>query len=698
SASLNYCCTTPLPSGPGNITNDPQIARLSDPYLQPGSPCIDTGTNVCAAGACDLDDEPRTNGVRVDIGCDEFWSESFTGAVGVSIWAGATNARVEDVIEFNGVFTGKLLHSVWLVSDGYSVTNVTSFSHSFSTTGVYTVECLVSNYTNRASATVAVDVAEWTIHYVADSGSNTSPYTNWTMAAWVIQDAVDASAPGDTVLVTNGIYDMGGRAVYSNMTNRVAIDKAITVQSVNGPGVTTIRGQKAPGGCNGDGAIRCVYLTNGAALIGFTLTNGATRMAGDAGREQGGGGVWCESLNAVVSNCVMAGNSAQGVYNEDGGGAVYRGTVYNSVISGNTSVWRAAGAVYSMLHRCILTDNMASSGGALGSTLYNCLLRRNWANDSGGAGVYCTFNNCTLIDNNAMSACGGIYGGALTNCIVYFNSSRYGNLNYGGSASLNYCCTTPLPSGPGNITNDPQIARLSDPYLQPGSPCVNAGWNESWMTNALDFDGNPRIIDSEVDIGAYEAPYMAMVRVFLQGPHGTNTECMSLALSQQDRIPFQSPYAADPRSVSQIPTNVTDWILVETLVSPQSSASKPRAAFLRNDGYLLSSDGTLGVPIGTAPGNCFLVIKHRNHLAVMTAGALIITNINTSFDFTTNFAQFYGGTNGAVQLEPGVWGMIAGDADGDGKITAVDKAICEQQAGMSGYLSGDFDLDGQVEK
>jgi hypothetical protein len=39
--------------------------------------------------------------------------------------------------------------------------------------------------------------------------------------------------------------------------------------------------------------------------------------------------------------------------------------------------------------------------------------------------------------------------------------------------------------------------------------------------------------------------------------------------------------------------------------------------------------------------------------------------------------------------------MVPGGADGDGKI-AVDGAICEGQAGKIGYLSGDFNLDGQV--
>src|SRR4051812_35131558 len=132
------------------------------------------------------------------------------------------------------------------------------------------------------------------VHYVdVNNASPAPPYRSWTTAATNIQDAVDVAIAGDQILVTNGVYQTGARTVATaEGTNRVAVDKRLSVRTMNGPEFTSI---------DGGGAVRCVFLSEGSSLSGFTLTNGLAET---------GGGLWCESTATLISNCLVAGNQA----------------------------------------------------------------------------------------------------------------------------------------------------------------------------------------------------------------------------------------------------------------------------------------------------------------------------------------------------------------------------------------------------
>lgn len=262
------------------------------------------------------------------------------------------------------------------------------------------------------------------------------PYTNWITAATNIQDAVDAASPADIVLVTNGVYQAGGKAIAGTSTNRIAITRAMTVQSVNGPAVTFIQGWQVPGAINGDGAVRCAYLTDGALLSGFTLTNGATRTSGGSAMDASGGGAWCQSTNAVLSNCVVVANACYYM-----GAGVYSGTLFDCEVNANTNLdtclGGGGGAIYSQLVNCRLCGNRTSrgeGGGALSCYLTNCVLTGNY--DVGAS--KCTLDHCLVTANIGP----GVSGGIANNCTISSNTPAAGVNVYGGGAagaSLSNC-------------------------------------------------------------------------------------------------------------------------------------------------------------------------------------------------------------------------------------------------------------------
>ena len=536
-SDMQYCCTTPLPLGIGNIDNDPQLADLR--HLSKNSPCIGAGTHAYTIGT-DIDGEMWLD--PPSIGCDEYMSSSAMGSLFVLIQAETTNVAPGFAIDFVGDVQGHATVSVWDFGDGSGVVSNNLYSsHSWDTPGTYQVELMAYNitYPQGVTATVLVHVVE-NVRYVIEGHTNALfPYTSWETAAATIQDGIDAAALGalgGLVLVTNGIYATGGVVVHEGLTNRIAVPEFVTVRSVNGPSNTFVVGQ----GGLGDSAVRCAYVGMNAVLDGFTLTDGHTRSTGDWVTERSGGGAWCE-FSAILTNCVISGNSSSyaggGVYEgmlnscvltgnsavEGEGGGAHGGTLNNCVFMGNTADDWGGGAFYSTLNNCVLTGNSAEEGGGVAwGTLTNCVLKGNTAADNGGGAYFGTLNNCVLTGNSAVEGKGGgAYGGTLNNCtltnntaeegggvargklnncIVYFNEAII-DANHAFLSDLQYCCTTPLPVGVGNIDQDPLLADLS--HLSEDSPCIGAGTNA--FAKGTDIDGEVWLDPPSIGADEYQS-------------------------------------------------------------------------------------------------------------------------------------------------------------------------------------------------
>jgi parallel beta-helix repeat protein len=246
-----------------------------------------------------------------------------------------------------------------------------------------------------------------------------------------------------------------------------------------------------------------------------------------------GGGLSNYYCNPTVTGCTFSGNSAGdwggGMYNNDSSPAVT-----NCVFSSNSANYDGGGMC-----------NFESS-----PTLANCAFSGNSANFDGG-GIYnwhsiiyslhsnLTVTDCTFAGNSAKYG-GGMYNFrsslTVTNCILWGNTAEYdgdqialyGSTSYPSILTISYSALEgglygvsidPYCSviwGMGNIDNDPLFVDADGPdgiigseddnlRLLLFSPCIDTGDNSVVDANIPDLDGNPRIINGIVDMGAYEA-------------------------------------------------------------------------------------------------------------------------------------------------------------------------------------------------
>ena len=142
---------------------------------------------------------------------------------------------------------------------------------------------------------------------------------------------------------------------------------------------------------------------------------------------------------------------------------------------------------------------------------------------------------------------------------------------------------------------------------------------------------------------------------------------------------------------------IVDWLLVELRSGTDAATTLARrAALLRDDGAVVDLDGVSAVRFADVPvGSYYVVVRHRNHLAVMSASAVDFTTGEGAHDFTAGPGY---GLQAMKQVAPGAYGLWAGDADGDGQVVATDYQLFwrVQNGGPDGYRSADFDLSGNV--
>ncbi len=208
--------------------------------------------------------------------------------------------------------------------------------------------------------------------------------------------------------------------------------------------------------------------------------------------------------------------------------------------------------------------------------------------------------------------------------------------------------------------------------------------------------------------------YMTLqLRLYLGGAAVSGTDSMTTFLNRREFLPqvppdsFSSknnPFIYKKQSADSVSKTflenhpeIVDWILIE-LRSVNNASVDTIPAFLCQNGRVMSlfGDTVINLGCGVQPGIYYILIRHRNHIAVMSATAVFISSSTSMYDFTTGTDKYYG--NSAEYLGSGIYGLFSGDANRDGRINSNDFTIynADNVNAKHGYRNTDFTLDGYV--
>lgn len=197
------------------------------------------------------------------------------------------------------------------------------------------------------------------------------------------------------------------------------------------------------------------------------------------------------------------------------------------------------------------------------------------------------------------------------------------------------------------------------------------------------------------------------IRLFLQGPYDAAGDTLRTDLRNQGLLPRAQPYGSPPwnyaggeRIDSTLP-GIVDWILLELRSSGDSTlVAGRRAAILTHTGNVIDTSGAPSVPFENLPaGNYFLVVRHRNHLGVMSAAPVPLSSSPPAYDFSGAQEQAFGFLP-MRELDPGVFGLRSGDGTADGGVDALDRNLVWRPQNGTPWeygKAGDFNLDGGID-
>ena len=199
------------------------------------------------------------------------------------------------------------------------------------------------------------------------------------------------------------------------------------------------------------------------------------------------------------------------------------------------------------------------------------------------------------------------------------------------------------------------------------------------------------------------------VNVFLEGPFDEANALMFTHLLDAGLVPLAQPFNTTPwnytgtesvADANAFPAGTVDWALLEIRdATDKTNVLFTIAGLILSDGTFSDVDGNTNIDLFDVIAqeqDFYVSIKSRNHLAVITSQATQFnaTTGSVNIDFTKP-GNVQGNDTQLADLNGTIFGLFAGDMDGDGNIIILDlNNLYKIQASfLNQYVSSDINMD-----
>jgi hypothetical protein len=352
-----------------------------------------------------------------------------------------------------------------------------------------------------------------------------------------------------------------------------------------------------------------------------------------------------------------------------------------------------------------------------------------------------TSNVLVQVQNNSMATAAGPLSLTFAMPAGFFSTNPTSFVTNGWSCTTTGStvgCTYPFGLAASGSTS------LTIP-LMPSAAAGGVVLNPSFVAVVAPVAGETFLLNNSAQLlynGLVQVGQLQLaVKALLGGPYSVTAGLMNDDLRTLGYIPLTQPYLTTPVVSPNVPyafpvtvanmatTNavlavsgpnaIVDWVVVELRSGSNNTVmiSSLPALIQRDGDIVMASDGVSPLTFtGVAPGAYFVVVRHRNHLGIMSAqavmlgGALASVNLTVGSNVWVKGGSFGSHPTYSLPTAPGValmWpGNVYADAavifqGGNADITPIINTVLNANSTQAnfilwGYNMADINLDGRT--